>query len=82
MTACPMDSTQQELLGRYLQAWERLNVADFAALLKEEATYVMPPTPEWYAGREAIRTFFDWAFKRYEGFRLVPTGANTAGFPR
>jgi RNA polymerase sigma-70 factor (ECF subfamily) len=76
MTGCPIDSTQQELLGRYLQAWERLNVADFAALLKEEATYVMPPTPEWYAGREAIRTFFDRAFKRYEGFRLVPTGAN------
>ena len=76
LTASPMDSTQQKLLGRYLSAWERLNVADFAALLKEEATYVMPPTPEWYAGREAIRTFFDWAFKRYEGFRLVPTGAN------
>jgi len=76
LKASPMDSTQQELLRRYLQAWERLNVADFAALLKEEATYVMPPTPEWYAGREAIRTFFDWAFKRYEGFRLVPTRAN------
>jgi RNA polymerase sigma-70 factor (ECF subfamily) len=51
-------------------------VADFAALLKEDATYVMPPTPEWYAGREAIRAFFDWALRRYEGFRLVPTGAN------
>ena len=76
LTASPMDSTQQELLGRYLHAWERLNVADFAALLKEEATYVMPPTPEWYAGREAIRTFFDWAFKHYDGFRLVPMRAN------
>ena len=76
LKASPMDSTQQELLGRYLHAWERLNVADFAALLKEEATYVMPPTPEWYAGREAIRTFFDWAFKHYDGFRLVPTRAN------
>jgi RNA polymerase sigma-70 factor (ECF subfamily) len=72
----PMDSTQQQLLGRYLEAWERLDVAGFAALLKEEVTYVMPPTSEWYAGREAIRTFFDWAFKRYEDFRLVPTGAN------
>lgn len=67
---------QQELLGRYLKAWEALNVADFAALLKEDATYTMPPTPEWYAGREAIRKFFDWAFKRYKGFRLVPTAAN------
>ena len=76
LKASPVNATQKELLGRYLQAWEALNVADFAALLKEDATYVMPPTPEWYAGREAIRAFFDWAFKRYEGFRLVPTGAN------
>jgi RNA polymerase sigma-70 factor (ECF subfamily) len=72
----PVDAAQKELLGRYLQAWEALNVADFAALLKEDATYVMPPTPEWYTGREPIRAFFDWALKRYEGFRLVPTGAN------
>jgi len=75
LTASPMDTTQQELLGRYLSAWERLNVADFAVLLKEEATYVMPPTPEWYAGRAAIRTFFDWAFKRYESF---PTRAHAS----
>src|SRR5438105_5415463 len=74
--ASPVNATQKELLGRCLQACEALNVSDFAALLKEDATYVMPPTPEWYAGREAIRAFFDWAFKRYEGFRLVPTGAN------
>jgi RNA polymerase sigma-70 factor, ECF subfamily len=76
LKASPVDATQKELLGRYLRAWEALNVADFAALLKEDATYVMPPTPEWYAGREAIRAFFDWALKRYEGFRLVPAGAN------
>jgi RNA polymerase sigma-70 factor, ECF subfamily len=76
LRASPVDATQSELLARYLQAWDALNVADFAALLKEDATYVMPPTPEWYAGREAIRGFFDWAFKRYKGFRLVSTGAN------
>jgi RNA polymerase sigma-70 factor (ECF subfamily) len=50
LKASPMDSTQQALPGRYLQAWERLNVADFAALLKEEATYVMPPTPNGMRG--------------------------------
>ena len=46
------------------------------ALLKEDATYTMPPTPQWYAGRKAIFTFFEWAWKAYEGFRLIPTGAN------
>ncbi len=70
------DRAQQELLGRYLQAWERLDLDGFASLLKEDATYTMPPLPQWYAGREAILTFFGWAWKPYDGFRLVPTGAN------
>lgn len=67
---------QQALLGRYLQAWERLDLDGFVSLLKEDATYTMPPQPQWYAGREAIRTFFEWAWKFYGGFLLVPTAAN------
>ena len=67
---------QQKLLGRYLQAWEGLDLDNFVVLLKEDATYTMPPLPQWYAGRQEIRTFFDWAWKAYGGFRLVPTGAN------
>jgi RNA polymerase sigma-70 factor (ECF subfamily) len=67
---------QQELLGRYLKAWEGLNLDGFVSLLKEDATYTMPPLPQWYAGREAIRTFFGWAWKLYGGFLMVPTAAN------
>ncbi|HEV8262143.1 MAG TPA: sigma-70 family RNA polymerase sigma factor [Burkholderiales bacterium] len=69
-------SVQQELLGRYLRAWEGLDLDSFVALLKEDATYTMPPLPQWYAGREAIGTFFEWAWKAYSGFRLIPTAAN------
>jgi RNA polymerase sigma-70 factor, ECF subfamily len=69
-------AAQQELLDRYLRAWERSDLEGFVALLKEDATYTMPPTPQWYAGRQAIFTFFEWAWKAYEGFRLIPTGAN------
>jgi RNA polymerase sigma-70 factor (ECF subfamily) len=72
----PRDPDQQKLLGRYLQAWEGLDIANFVALLKEDATYTMPPLPQWYAGRKAIGIFFDWAWKRYHGFRLIPTAAN------
>jgi len=70
------DSAQQDLLDRYLRVWEGLDVDGFVSLLKEDATYTMPPLPQWYAGREAISTFFAWAFKRYSGFRMVPVSAN------
>ena len=70
------DPAQKALLGRYLRAWEGQDLDGFVALLKEDATYTMPPLPQWYAGRESIRSFFDWAWKGYGGFRLVPTAAN------
>ncbi|HUC66366.1 MAG TPA: sigma-70 family RNA polymerase sigma factor [Stellaceae bacterium] len=74
--ASPLNPAQQSLLGRYVQAWEGLDLDDFVALLKEDATYTMPPVPQWYAGRQAIRAFFDWVWKAYGGFRLIPTAAN------
>jgi RNA polymerase sigma-70 factor (ECF subfamily) len=67
---------QQELLRRYVTAWETLDLDGFVSLLKEDATYTMPPLPQWYAGREAIRTFFAFAFGLYESFRMIPTAAN------
>jgi RNA polymerase sigma-70 factor (ECF subfamily) len=70
------DPAQQELIGRYLQAWEGHDVDGFVALLKEDATAIMPPWLEWYAGREAIRSFFAMAWKTCGGLRLVPTSAN------
>jgi RNA polymerase sigma-70 factor, ECF subfamily len=75
-TAPAPSAAQQELLGRYLKAWEKLDLDSFVSLLKEDATYTMPPLPQWYAGREAIRTFFEWAWKLYGGFVMVPTAAN------
>jgi RNA polymerase sigma-70 factor (ECF subfamily) len=74
--AAPPDAAQRLLLGRYLQAWEGADLDGFVALLKEDATYTMPPWQQWYAGREAIRSFFTMAWKAYGGFRLAPTGAN------
>jgi RNA polymerase sigma-70 factor, ECF subfamily len=70
------DAAQQELLGRYLRAWEKLDLDSFVSLLKEDATYTMPPLLQWYAGREAIRTFFEWAWELYDSFLMVPTAAN------
>jgi RNA polymerase sigma-70 factor (ECF subfamily) len=67
---------QQELLGRYLRAWEGYDVDGFVAVLKEDATAVMPPWLQWFVGREAIGTFFAAAWKTCGGLRLIPTSAN------
>jgi RNA polymerase sigma-70 factor, ECF subfamily len=67
---------QQELLGRYLQAWERHDLDGFVALLKEDATLTMPPWRQWYAGRGAIRAFFALALEALGAVRLTATGAN------
>lgn len=67
---------QQELLSRYVDAWEARNLDGFVTLLRDDAIYTMPPFSQWYAGRSDIRTFFAWAWKHYDGFRLVRTAAN------
>ena len=70
------DPAQQQLISRYLKAWEGHDVDAFAALLKEDAAAVMPPWLEWYVGREVIRSFFAMSWKTCGGLHLVPTAAN------
>lgn len=70
------DAAQQKLLSRYLSAWEGHDLDGFVALLKEDATFTMPPWLQWYAGRDAIRAFFAIAWHHCGGMRLVPTAAN------
>ncbi len=67
---------QQTLLDRYLQAWEGHDLDGFVTLLKEDATLVMPPWRQWYAGRTTIRAFFDAAWRTCGGLRLATTAAN------
>ncbi|GHO94260.1 RNA polymerase sigma factor [Reticulibacter mediterranei] len=74
-----MDATMNSLLSRYLQAWETDDVDGLVALLKEDATFSMPPVPSWYQGREAIRTILLAAVFPsgvQKQWRLSPTRAN------
>jgi len=70
------DAGQRALLDRYVQAWESSDLDSFVRLLKEDATYSMPPWRQWYQGRESIRSFFGNVWRSYGGFRLLPVGAN------
>jgi RNA polymerase sigma-70 factor (ECF subfamily) len=73
----PRPSTaQQQLLRRYLQAWEGHDLDGFVALLKEDANFTMPPWALWYAGRATIGPFFALAWQYCGGLRLVSMTAN------
>lgn len=54
LAVCGLDKGTQSQLDRYVQAWETADVNALLALLKDEATFSMPPIPSWYRGRESI----------------------------
>jgi RNA polymerase sigma-70 factor, ECF subfamily len=73
------DAATQALLERYLRAWETEDVDGLVALMKEDATFSMPPSPSWYRGREAIRvvlTVQAFAPEAQNRWYFFPTGAN------
>jgi RNA polymerase sigma-70 factor, ECF subfamily len=69
---------QADLVARYVQAWHAQDVGSLVALLREDATMAMPPTPSWYQGRDHIGIYLQRLFASPLGgdLRLVPTGAN------
>jgi RNA polymerase sigma-70 factor (ECF subfamily) len=71
---------ERALVERYVQAWERSDVAALVALLKHDAVLSMPPLREWYVGRAAIGQFFQWVTgsSGMGPFRFVPTRASNA----
>jgi RNA polymerase sigma-70 factor, ECF subfamily len=86
-TSAAKDERTQWLLVHFVQAWETADVAGLVALLKEDAMLAMPPSPSWYQGREAIRTFAAatvfgdggmFGGKAAGRWRLVPTRANAS----
>ncbi len=79
LTARQLDEVSQYQLDRYVMAWETADVNVLLALLKEEATFSMPPIPSWYRGRDTIgrlvsRTIFSGEARGR--WRLRPTRAN------
>ena len=53
-----ISASTRSLLERYVRAWETTDVAGLVSLLKEDATFAMPPSAAWFQGREAIGKFF------------------------
>jgi RNA polymerase sigma-70 factor (ECF subfamily) len=73
----PAGPADDALLRRYIATWESGDLDAFAGLLAEEARLVMPPQPEWFQGREAIRRFLAHIMATQpHRYRLVPVAAN------
>jgi RNA polymerase sigma-70 factor (ECF subfamily) len=66
---------QTQLLGKYLDAFERYDVRALTTLLHEEATLSMPPYDMWLQGRESISTWLLNQGIGCKGSRLVPVDA-------
>jgi RNA polymerase sigma-70 factor, ECF subfamily len=63
----------QELLARYVEAFERYDMEALTALIHEDATQSMPPYEMWLSGRDEI---FGWWWGRgiaCKGSRVIPT---------
>jgi RNA polymerase sigma-70 factor, ECF subfamily len=74
----PDDERTRRLLGEYVQAWGAGDIAKLIALLKDDATWIMPPLPTWYRGREAIHAFIATRLLAARGVRrrYIPARAN------
>ena len=71
------DDAVRELVGRYVDAWERCDVETVAAMLAEDAAFAMPPLATWYRGRDAIALWMaGWPLSGNWRWRTVPARAN------
>jgi RNA polymerase sigma-70 factor, ECF subfamily len=77
-TPMNLTSAQRQVLERYVATWESGDLNGFVSLLADHVVLSMPPMPEWFAGRAAVRGFFTWAWGPTGPgpFRLLPTSAN------
>ena len=51
------DRKVREIVEHYVEAWERGDIDEVAAMLTEDARIAMPPMPTWYEGRDAVAAF-------------------------
>jgi len=79
VNATPPDDATRALLDRYVSAWEMADMDTLISLLREDATFPMPPLPSWYQGRSAIRAFIASTILAGDArgrWRLRPASAN------
>jgi RNA polymerase sigma-70 factor, ECF subfamily len=71
------DERLSEIVGVYVDAWERGDVEALVELLAQDARITMPPIPTWYEGRDAVASFLaERVLRSGRPWRLLPVRAN------
>lgn len=70
----PLDAAQRALLERYVDAFQRYDMASLTEILHEDATQSMPPFELWLTGRDDVLTFWQGHGAACRDSRLVPVG--------
>ena len=74
----PAETAQRALLDLYAAAFENADASALSQLLREDATFEMPPILTWFAGGGQIGRFLGTRVLGQPGdFKLVPVAANT-----
>jgi RNA polymerase sigma-70 factor, ECF subfamily len=71
-----MDPTQRDLLARYVDAFERYDLDSLTSLLREDASWSMPPYELWLQTHRDVRAWCLGPGIGCRGSRLIPTRAN------
>jgi RNA polymerase sigma-70 factor (ECF subfamily) len=71
----PLSERQAQLVKKYVEAFERYDVTTLTSLLREDATFSMPPFALWLQGPESVRRWLEGPGAGCRGSRLIPTAA-------
>jgi RNA polymerase sigma-70 factor (ECF subfamily) len=74
-TAPSVDAADEDLLARYVAAFERYDMEALTSLIHEDATQSMPPFDLWLAGRDDILAWWVGPGIACSGSRVIPTMA-------
>lgn len=70
-----LSPSDERLVSRYVQAFERYDMDALLQLLHDEVTLSMPPYTLWLRGHEAVRAWMLGRGAGCRGSRLLPTAA-------
>jgi RNA polymerase sigma-70 factor, ECF subfamily len=76
LTPPEVEAGQQELLARYVDAFERYDIDSLVTLLHDDAVQSMPPFAMWLRGRDEMGKWYLGQGIGCKGSRLIRTAAN------